>query len=300
MGKPFDEQAAGLTSVAELSIWKFRLAFANVALLFGWGSWAMWRRRFPQPVVVRWPRRCWDRRSRTWFDAASVRYDISNVARAYPLFPSDLIGLSGAPRDTEIRCEVEGDRIVVWAGSAMLIDPYVVVAQRGEVGRSVRSVQLLCPNLKKDLRDQGLDERIVLAACCTAWRLGATTLESVVTDLPDEAGRTQNRRWVRLALRLGWDAELPDHAREGLPPGLVHIRSLQELMRYPDGRRWWSTANFTLTLRFVCDPEVLQRSEPDFRQFDEERLAVDRLCLTRLQRLRLTVASGSACRTFAG
>ena len=144
----------------------------------------------------------------------------------------------------------------------------------------MRTVTLGCPDLAPALRDQGLAERIVLASCRAAWRLGAVALESVVPASDDDAVRTQNRRWVRMALRLGWDAELSGALRQALPPGLAHLDRLQALMDYPDGRRWWSTANFALTLRFVCDPERAQ-ANPD--RLETDRLASDHRCLARLQ-----------------
>lgn len=287
-GHKLAEPSPDVSAVAELSVWKFRLAALNLALAIGWSVWAAWRRHVPYPVLFRWPRRWWDRRSRRWFDPRTVDFDIANAARAYPLFPADLIAMCGAPGGAQVRCEVDGNRLVVRAESPMLKDPYVVVAELEANRRTLRTVHLQCPNLNPTLRDQGLDELMVLACCCSAWRMGALSVESVVAASTDARERAQNRRWVRLALRLGWDAEISKGAREDtdlpLPAGLAHVRSMQELTRYPDGRRWWSLKNFELTLRFVCDPEGLQLAmDPARKHFDLERLSVDRLCIARLQ-----------------
>lgn len=287
MGEELTKVSADRDAVAEVSVWKFRLAVSNLALASAWSAWAAWRRRVPYPVLFRWPRWCWDRRSRAWFDPRTVVFDVGSAAQVDPLLAADLPALCGAPAGAQVSCNVDGSRLAVRAESTMLQDPYVVVAELEADRRTVRTVVLACPNLDPTLRDQGLDERMVLACCCSAWRLGALTLESVVPASPDASVRGQNRRWVRLALRLGWDAEIPKAVRESpgrVPRGLAHVRTMQELTRYPDGRRWWSLENFELTLRFVCDPEAVQLvADPPPKQFDLERLSVDRLCLIRLQ-----------------
>lgn len=280
IGQPLDEAAAGLDTVAVLSLWKVRLFVLGVALAIGWSAWAAWRGRIPYALLFPWPRRCWDRGSRDWFDPAGVRYDVANAAWAYPLLPRDLLGLAGAPRDAELRCTRDGDRLRLDLRSAMFAEAQRVEVELEVARRGVRTVTLGCPDLAPALRDQGLAERIVLASCRAAWRLGAVALESVVPASDDDAVRTQNRRWVRMALRLGWDAELSGALRQALPPGLAHLDRLQALMDYPDGRRWWSTANFALTLRFVCDPERAQ-ANPD--RLETDRLASDHRCLARLQ-----------------
>jgi hypothetical protein len=279
IGQPLDEAAAGLGVVAAASLWKFRLAGLNLLLTFGWIVWATWRRRIPYALLLPWPQRCWDAPSRAWFDPARVRYDVANAARAYPLYPRDLMALAGAPGDAELHCERDGNRLHIRVRSARLADPHRVDVELDLPRRGVRVVTLGCPNLVPKLHDQGLGERIVLAGCRAAWRLGAEALESPVPASDDEAVRAQNRRWVRMALRLGWDAELSDAVRQALPPGLAHLGSLQALMAYPDGRRWWSTANMPLLLRFVCRPE---RAQAGPRQPGREPLASDHRCLARL------------------
>lgn len=279
IGQPLDEAAAAVATVAMLSLWKFRLAGLDLVLAVGWSAWAAWRGRVPFALLLPWPRRCWDASSRGWFDPASVRYDVANAAWAHPLRPRALIGLAGVPGEAELRCVRDSERLRIDVRSAMLATPYAVEVELDAARRGVRLVRLGCPNLVPTLRDQGLSERIVLASCRAAWRLGAVALESAVPAADDEPVRTQNRRWVRMALRLGWDAELSDAVRKDLPPGLAHLDRLQALMAYPDGRRWWSTANVALTLRFVCDPG---RASADLRRPDLERLANDHQCLARL------------------
>lgn len=279
IGQPLDEQAAGLRVVAGASLWKFRLVGLSLVLTLGWSAWAAWRRGLPYALLLPWPRRCWDRLSRGWFDPSGVRYDVANAAWAHPLYPRDLIGLAGAPSGSELRCERDGNRLRIHVRSAMLARPHAVDVELDVPRRGVHTVRFACPDLAPALRDQGLGERIVLAGCRAAWRLGAVAIESEVPASNDEAVRAQNRRWVRMALRLGWDAELSDAMRQALPPGLAHLGSLQALMAYPDGRRWWSSVNFALTLRFVCNPE---RAQADLRQPDSTRLANDHQCMARL------------------
>lgn len=279
IGQPLDEQAAGLRAVAWASLWKFRLVGLSLVLTLGWGAWAAWRRRLPYALLFPWPRRFWDKRSRSWFDPSAVRHDVANAAWAHPLYPRDLIGLAGAPGDADLRCERNGNRLLIHVRSPMLAHPQVVHVELDEAHRGVRKLRLSCPDLAPALRDQGLGERMILASCRAAWRLGAVTIESVVPASDDESARAQNRRWVRMALRLGWDAELSDAIRQALPPGLAHLGNLQALMAYPDGRHWWSTMNAALTLRFVCEPERAQAGQ---RQIDRERLATDHQCMARL------------------
>lgn len=280
IGDGLEGRADDLHKATLLSIWKFRLAALNLVLVLAWLGWALCRQHVPHAVLFPWPRWGRDAASRAWFDADTVHTDIGNVAQAYPLYPHHLVGLSGAPRGAALACRREGDRLRITVESAMLAEPYVVDVELDPARRGVRSVALGCPNLAPRLRDQGLAERMVLAVCRTAWQLGAVSLESAVPASPDEAVRTQNRRWVRMALRLGWDAELPQAAQQMLPPGLGHLASLQALLPYPDGRRWWPTADAALQLRFVCDPE---RAQPEGGRPDPARIAADRLCLARLQ-----------------
>lgn len=274
IGEPLQGQDDDVAKVVLMSVWKFRLFALNLALALLWLAWAQYRRHVPCTVLFKWPRLLWDTQSARWFD----RHSVQLPAPAPVAF--DLIGLCGAPRDATLTVQREDNTLSLSVEAPVLAMPHVLTVCLDAAGQRAELVSLACPDLKADARDQGLAERMVLATCCAAWRLGVPVLYSLVNASSDDAVNRQNRRWVNMALDLGWDAELPAEARQTLPPGLRHLRSLSALMNYPDGRAWWRTARLTLRLRFVTDAE---RAQAGAKHPDADQMARDRLCLVRLQ-----------------
>ena len=82
IGESLDGKAGDVAEVVVLTLWKFRLAAGNLALVLLWIGSAQYRHQVPYDVLFPWPRWCWDRASRDWFDADTVRIDPFNAACA--------------------------------------------------------------------------------------------------------------------------------------------------------------------------------------------------------------------------
>lgn len=250
IGQHLSQAADDVDLVASLSLWKFRLAVLNLGLVLAWLAWASYRHIVPYPFMHPWPRFLWDARSRRFFAPDTVTIDPFNAAQAYPLYPRELLSLSGAPRDSTVSCTRDAQTLQLTVESAMLEEPLVVQVLFDTALNRPQSASLTFPRVKPAFRGKGLAARMVLNASRAARELGLARLESSGPLVDGEFNPKKSLRGTQMALALGWDAALPEEAFATLPPGLRHVRSLQELVSYRDGKAWWSSAPLSLPLQF--------------------------------------------------
>ncbi len=202
-------------------------------------------------MTFRTPRILWDKVSRQYFDAKSVRTEVYGLPNDLQLGSVDLVSLSGAPRNSIVQCSgIGGVAINVVVGNEDYFeDPFTLTLTRGNDQTWEAKVHYL--RLKRDFRRMGLSARMFACTARAACRLGIAVLR--MHGLHIEASQTPtSETWsgVHAALALGWDAWLADRIRDRLPESLRGAQTVRQLLEGDAGRSWWKENPSSLDLFF--------------------------------------------------
>jgi len=195
----------------------------------------------------------WDKGSQELFDPASVDVEIYGLPDDFSISNRDVISLSGAPRDSSVKCSGVGRAVMVTVmNEAYFEDPMQLTLIRSPGGGWEAMLQFM--KLRETHRRKRFAARIFYSMARSARRMNVRRLYSQALHV-DASESSGGEQWsgVHAAVALGWGGELPEEVRVALPASLSGLKTAQQLVQSRDGMAWWQENPCTLKLFFDTD-----------------------------------------------
>lgn len=201
------------------------------------------------------PRIFWDEFSRKLFDPSSVSVELYGLPDDFNITSRDVISLTGAPRDSFVKCSGVGRAVMVTVmNETYFEDPMQFSLIRAPSGGWEAMLQFI--KLRREHRGNRNAARIFYSMARSAHRLSVHRLYSQALHV-DASESSGGEQWsgVHAAMALGWDGDLPENVRHALPAGLSTLTTAQQLLQSAEGKAWWQENPASLKLFFDTAPK---------------------------------------------